>query len=391
MRWLKRIFYGLLALIALASVALMVTGNSHVFTGLRQTYLIGKSKPDIYDKDYFECSVMRADKPEPWPMHKQYGLLPLSPADDAFTDSTESTALLVFKNDSLLFEKYYNDGTDQSLTNSFSMSKSFTAMLVGRAIDEGYIKSLDQPVSDFLPEFKDGLNAKLTIRHLLTMTSGIPFGESYSSPFGFMARAYYGTELEEETLQPKYRVEKEPGTFWSYEGGNTILLGLIVKKATGRTPSEYFFQKFWSCIGAEHDAYWNLDHEDGLEKTYTGFYATARDFARIGKLYAHHGVWGNDTLLSPAFVKECITPVNAPDKEGVNVDWYGLQWWMGNINGLDYFGCRGLRGQYIIAVPEKNILMVRLGHTQSKDRQNHMPTDMIRFIEMAINIGDKVN
>jgi CubicO group peptidase (beta-lactamase class C family) len=128
-----------------------------------------------------------------------------------------------------------------------------------------------------------------------------------------------------------------------------------------------------------------------LEKTYTGFYATARDFARIGKLYAHHGVWGNDTLLSPAFVKECITPVNAPDKEGVNVDWYGLQWWMGNINGLDYFGCRGLRGQYIIAVPEKNILMVRLGHTQSKDRQNHMPTDMIRFIEMAINIGDKVN
>lgn len=136
MRWLKKIFYGVVILLAVASVALLVTGNSHVLTGLRQTYLIGKSKPDIYDKDYFSCSTIRADKPEPWPMHKQYGLLPLPATDDAFADSSESTAFLVFKNDSLLFEKYYNDGTDQSLTNSFSMAKSFTAMLVGKAIDE---------------------------------------------------------------------------------------------------------------------------------------------------------------------------------------------------------------------------------------------------------------
>jgi CubicO group peptidase (beta-lactamase class C family) len=388
MLWLKRIFYGLLIIVGLAVVGLMATGNSHILYGIGQTWLIGKKSPDINDMSHFSVSTIKADHPEPWPLHRKFNLLPMPGNRIASVDSFETTALLVFKNDSLLFEKYWDDYSEKTTSNSFSMAKSFTAMLIGKAIEEGYIKSLDQKVGDFIPEYNGGKDAALTIRHLMQMSSGIPFGESYASPFGYMAKAYYGRELQEETF--KYHVDKDPGTVWAYEGGNTVLLGLIIRKATGRTPSQYFFEKFWSCLGAETDAHWNLDHENGIEKTFSGFYATARDFARIGKLYMHHGVWGNDTLLSPEFVQQCLSPVNIPDVNGENTTWYGLQWWMGKWEGKDFFSCRGLRGQYIICVPEDNLIVVRLGHAQSKERKDHMPPDMYLYLNVAHDITSQV-
>lgn len=381
MRLLKKILTVLLVIIGLGIVALYVTGNSHVLNGIGKTYLIGKSKPDIDDMKYFEVSDIQADKPEAWAMHQRYNLMALPPQYNGLLDSLETTAFLVFRNDSLLFEKYWSGADEKTLSNSFSMAKSFTAILIGIAIDEGYIRDLDQPVSDFIPEFNEGMNARLTIRHLLQMASGIPFGESYASPLGYMAKAYYGKDLEEETM--KFRVEKEPGTYWVYEGGNSVLLGMILKKATGRTVSEYFFQKVWSCIGAEHEAHWNLDTYKGLEKTFSGFYASARDFARIGKLYMHEGVWEHDTIVNPDFVRQCIAPNGIPDEHGESCSWYGLHWWLGESAGKKFFSCRGMRGQYIICVPDDNLIIVRLGHQQSKERVGHMPPDMQEYIRLA--------
>ena len=387
MTWIKRFIVALLIIIALAVMGLLITGNGHILRGLPSTYFSGKSKPDIYDLEYFDVSTIPADKPEAWPIHSAYNEYTLSAEEQAKVDSFETTALLVFYKDSLLFERYYLGAADTTHTNSFSMAKSFTAMMIGKAIDEGYIQSVDQQVGDFLPQFKTGENAKLTIRHLLTMTSGIPFGESYASPFGYMAKAYFGKDLVSETMQ--FNVQREPGTLWAYEGGNTVLLGMIIKQATGRTPSRYFFEKFWSCIGAEHTAYWNLDHEGGLEKTFTGFYSTARDFARIGQLYMHRGIHGADTLLSPAFVDECLSPCNVPDDKGENCFWYGYQWWLGKHEGDPFFSCRGMRGQYIIGIPSKDLLIVRLGHQQSPERTEHMPPDLYNYISIAKRVtGD---
>ncbi len=381
MRILKRVLIGLGILVLLAIIALYVTGNEHVLNGIGKTYLIGKTKPDIDDMHYFDVSNIPADHPEAWPMHAGYNLGKIPDQYSARVDSMGTTAFLVIKDDALLFEKYWEHTDETTLSNSFSMAKSFIAMLIGKAIDEGFIKSIDQQVGDFLPEFTNGEASLLTIRHLLQMTSGIPFGESYSSPFGYVAKSYYGNDLVKETM--KFGVEKTPGTLWAYEGGNTVLLGLILKKATGRTPSEYFFQKFWSCIGAENEAHWNLDHEGGLEKTFSGFYATARDFARIGKLYLHQGVWESDTILSPSFVAECITPNNIPDINGEKCSWYGLHWWLGEHNGKKLFSCRGLRGQYIAVIPEDNLIVVRLGHDQNKERVGHMPPDLFMYLDIA--------
>lgn len=374
-------------MVALCCVLLWLTGNQHVFYGIGKTYFIGKSKPDIDDLPFFSVSTMTKGNPEPWLLSSSFNSGTLRLEHSEYLDSLETCAFLVFRNDSLLFEKYWRDYTDSTMSNSFSMAKSFVGMLIGIAVDEGYIESLDQKVGDFLPEFSEGLNAKLTIRNLLQMSSGIPFGESYSSPFGFMAKAYYGKQLEEETM--KFKVESEPGSMWIYEGGNSVLLGLILKKATGKTPSLYFQEKIWSCIGAEHNAHWNLDHEGGLEKTFSGFYATARDYARIGKLFEHDGVWNADTLIQPGFVEEALTPCYIPDPKGEKCFWYGYHWWLGTHNDDFFFSCRGLRGQYIAVIPSQKIIVVRLGHNHSSTTNNRVSEDLRLCLDAARDIASQ--
>ncbi|MFZ4784210.1 MAG: serine hydrolase domain-containing protein [Flavobacteriales bacterium] len=267
---LKKIGLGFMFLLLALLLTVYLTGNEHMLRGLRSTYFIGKSKPDIDDMKWFDLSVMKHDSIDSsFPTAKAYGMLQLTPEEEAVHAQFESTAFLVFKRDTLIFEKYFGDGGVDVVSNSFSMAKSYTAILIGVAIDEGLIKSVDQPVSDFLPEFKEGENAKLTIKHLLQMASGIPFGESYASPFGYMAKAYFGKNLQEATAH--FRVKTEPGTGWAYEGGNTVLLGEILMKATGKSVSQYFEEKIWSKIDTGHDAYWNLDRQGGMEKVFSGF------------------------------------------------------------------------------------------------------------------------
>jgi CubicO group peptidase (beta-lactamase class C family) len=387
MEMLKKLFLGLVGLITIAAIALLITGNVHVLYGISKTYLIGKSKPDIDDMSYFDVSAINNGQPIPTLIHSKYNLCPMTADEVAYADSLQTTSFLVYKNDSLIFEHYWDHNDVHTLTNSFSMAKSFLALLICKAIERGEIESLDQKVGAFLPEFQSGLNGELTVKHLLSMASGIPFGESYNSPFGYMARAYYGKDLEEETK--KYRVEIEPGTLWSYEGGNSVLLGMILKKATGKTPSEYFSDHFWKKIGAEDKAYWNLDHEGGLEKTFSGVYATPRDFAKIGQLMLHDGVVNGDTLLRDSLLKSCITPVMIPDTANEKAFWYGLHWWLGSYKQHPFYSCRGMRGQYIVIVPDLQLVLVRTGHNQCKERVQHMPPDMFRYIEMADRISNK--
>jgi len=386
MKWIKRIFVSIVIVMLVAVGTLFITGNEHVLYGVGKTYLKGKTAPDIDDMPYFSTRAIPADRPQPWPVNLIKNTESAIPDELMHKmDSMETTAFLVISRDTIVFEQYFRGFSDTTHSNSFSVAKSFLSILVGVAIDEGYIESLDQPVGDFIPEFREGVNASLTVRHLLQMTSGIPFGESYQDPFGYMAKAYYGKDLVAETM--KFKVEKEPGTQWVYEGGNTVLLGLILERATGRTVSQFFFEKVWSCVGAESTAYWNLDKKDGMEKTYSGFYSTARDFARIGKLYKNEGRWGADTLVSPDFARLSVTPNGIPDVKGEACKWYGLHWWIGEYQGMRLFSCRGLRGQYIIVIPERDLVVVRLGHQQVKERRNHMPVDMDWYIEAALRIA----
>ena len=368
-----------IVLITFGSIAILigllyVTGNGYLPRGIYCTYLHGKSKPDIDDLQLFHTRKINNGVAVNLPAK----LNVLSNENVAFLNSTESEAYLVFRNDTLVSEWYGNPKADSTHWNSFSMSKSAISLLIGCALQDGKISSLQDPISKYIP-----WNGKeVSLEQLLHMSSGIPFGESYNSPFGYMARAYYGSDLK--SITAPFQVEQTPGTYWSYEGGNTVLLGMVLEAATQTKISNYFEEKIWSKIGAASPAYWNLDKENGFEKPFTGIYATAKDFGMLGQCILHHGKVNGEVVIDSTFLAQSFEPWTIQDGNNSICDWYGLHWWMGEIDGVKFKSARGMRGQYIVMIPEKNTVIVRIGHQQSKERLNHMPVDLFTYIRMGL-------
>jgi len=387
MKFLKSFLKWFLIVLLVLNVFIIVTGNTHIYKGLQHTYFKGRSGPSPLEYTIFENNEIKAAKEQPWALAKNYNKIEITvPARKALEDY-KSLAFLVFKNDSLLYEEYWDEGAKGSITNSFSMAKTFVSVLVGIAIGEGKIKNVDEPVGDFIPEYKIGLNAKLTVKHLLTMSSGIDFDEDYVSPFAYPAKAYYGTDIRKLTMQ--YKLTEEPGKVFKYLSGNTELLAFVLEKATGMSISEYASQKLWIPIGASKAAFWSLDHNDGAEKAYCCFNSNARDFARIGALYMHNGNWNGKQIVPEAYVQKSIIPAQLLDEENKSNNRYGYSWWMLDYKGMHIYYARGILGQYIVAIPDKNILMVRLGQKRSKEKINDHPKDLYTYIDAALDLNSK--
>jgi CubicO group peptidase (beta-lactamase class C family) len=185
------------------------------------------------------------------------------------------------------------------------MAKSIVGLAIGAAIDDGFIKSVDQPVADFIPEFQNKTNKNLTIKQVLTMSSGLNWKEDYGGLFNTTTEAYYGKDIRK--LIYSLQVTSTPGVKFTYLSGNSELLGMVVEKATGKKLSEYVAEKFWKPMGAEHPALWSLDRKNGMEKAYCCFNTNARDFARWGQLVLNQGTWNGDTLVSPYYLRRSIT------------------------------------------------------------------------------------
>ncbi|MCB0400970.1 MAG: serine hydrolase [Flavobacteriales bacterium] len=379
---LKRILLVLVSLIALASVLAVVTGHSHLFKAVATTYLVGKSGPDIDDYTYFENREVEAGNYEAWPKAAKYNQY-VNEELHREIESYRPAAFVVVKNEELLYEEYWDDYNEDSHTNSFSMAKSYISLLIGIAVQEGKINSVDDPVGNYLPQYKD--HPELTIKDLLTMSSGINFDESYKSPFGHMAKAYYGTDIK--ALNEEYTVTETPGKAWRYLGGNTIILGFILEQVTGTTISDYFSQKIWQRIGAKNPALWTIDHKNGTERAYCCFYSNAPDFARIGQLLLNEGLWNDERIISESYLEEAIAPAYyLKDKTGNPVDFYGYQIWSMYYKNLDIYFFRGINGQYTVMIPEKNMVIIRLGHKRSKTFINGNPSDLYTYIDFALGM-----
>lgn len=380
MRWLKRILGGLLVLIALASLLAVITGNQHIFKAVATTYFVGKSGPSIDEHHIFENRKVEAGFYTPWLISKDFN----KKVDENLLKEIEKydpVAFLVVKDSELVYEKYWKGYNENSLTNSFSVAKTFVALLIGIAIDEGKIKSINDPVSNYLPEYKN--HPELRIKHLLNMSSGINFDEDYKSPFGHMAKAYYGTDLYE--LNKDYEVTETPGKTWRYLGGNTLILSFVLEKATGQNISEYMSEKIWQPLGAKNAALWNLDNENGREKAYCCFYSNARDFARIGQLIINKGKWNGQTIISEDYLKQAMNyRQGLKDANGKMVDFYGFQLWIGEHKNMRVFYARGIQGQYIITVPEKRLVIVRLGNKRGENLPNYHPVDLYHYLDFAL-------
>lgn len=380
MKILKKILISIVIFLVLASALAFLTGNQHIFKAVATTYLSGKTGPSIDEYDIFENRTVEIGDPQPWLISKDYNKKKNEKLHQQI-ESFNPAAFLIAKNDSIVYEEYWDGYSENSLTNSFSMAKSYIGMLIGIALDEGKINSVDDPIGNYLPEYSDF--PKMTIKTLLTMSSGMNFDESYGNPFGHMAKAYYGKDIKK--LNENYTKTETPGEIFRYLGGNTIILSFILEKVTGQTISEYMSEKVWQRIGAVNPALWNLDHKDGREKAYCCFYSNARDFAKIGQLYLNKGLWNDQRVISEDYVTESTCPAYyLKDVNGNLVDYYGYQIWTTYYKDLDIFYFRGIQGQYTIVIPEKNIVMVRLGHERSKELVNNTPNDLYTYIDFAL-------
>lgn len=279
---------------------------------------------------------------------------------DKYLEDNKTVAFLIIKNDTIQYEKYFKGYDKESIVPSFSMAKSVTSILIGCAIDEGLIKSVDEPITNYIPELKKNGFDKVTIKHLLQMTSGIKFNESYVNPFGDAASFYYGLNLRKEI--GKMKLKTEPGKKFEYVSGNTQLLGLVLERSLKeKTITSYLQEKIWTPLEMEYDASWSIDRKkNGLEKTFCCLNARARDFAKIGRLYKNKGNWNGKQIVSQKWVEESTKL----DTSNGSANFYQYQWWLPTPN--EDFMAEGILGQFVYVNPSKDLIIVRLGKKEGK-------------------------
>lgn len=271
--------------------------------------------------------------------------------------ATGTVAFLMVKDDAIMFEQYL-EGFDRATPSlSFSMAKSFLSVLAGCAIADGYLKSVDQPVTDFVPELKEKGFATVTLKHLLQMTSGIDYAEN-DFPLGLHVRFYYTDRLEQEILN--LRLRERPGTRFIYKSGDAYLLTLALKRALGgKSITAYMQERLWHPLGMEYDGIWSIDHApDGLEKTGCCLAATARDFAKFGRFYLNKGLWNGQRIVSEAWVTES-TRIDTSAGSAWN---YQRLWWLLAKDRPDFMA-NGHLGQFLYINPSAGVIIVRLGQS----------------------------
>lgn len=278
---------------------------------------------------------------------------------DKWMKKTGTVAFLIIRNDSILFENYRHKHGETVIVPSFSVAKSFTSALMGIAIEEGHIDSVQESIRNYLPKLPQNHFQNITLEHLLNMRSGLRFNEGYVNPFGHVAKFYYGTNLIKFTK--KLKAKEAPNKRFEYNSGNTFLLGWAVEEATGQKLPNYLEEKLWKPLGMEYSASWSLDSKKHkMAKAFCCINARARDFARFGRLYLNYGEWEGKQLVPRTWVEA------STNFKGTNGGIYKYQWWRTHSEFKNDFQAQGILGQFIYVNRDKNIIIVRLGKKYGK-------------------------
>ena len=335
----------------LASFLLYSFGYSYLFKAIGTVYLTGHTTAFIDDYPYFENHLIEnADSVQPWEIADNYNKTEATKTLDSLNEKLGTAAFLIIKNDRIVFEKYYQDYGKLSRTNSFSMAKSIVTALMFKAIQDGYLRNIQQPVSDFFPQF----DPRLSLGDLSSMSSGLNWNENYYNPFASTARSYFGENNREQILE--LQVTETPGKEFKYLSGNTELLGMVIEKATGMSLSEYLSKSFWKPMGMNDDALWQIDsRESNLEKAYCCIASNARNFAKFGRLFENYGDWNGTQLLDSSYVALASRP------RFEKSPYYGYGFWLSNYRNKEIFYMHGVLGQYVIIIPEDHLIITRLG------------------------------
>ncbi|MDR6516073.1 serine hydrolase domain-containing protein [Chryseobacterium camelliae] len=361
-----------LIVIAVAVILVYLTGYGYIFNGISKTYFKGKLSANIDDGPYFQSNRVAAASPKPWEKAPEYNTYTLPQDLMQDLEFSRTASFLVVKNGKLVHEQYWNGYHAESSTNSFSMAKAVTVMLLGKALEEQKISSIDEKFSAFFGEFDQKEYGKeLTLKHLARMESGLDWEENYKNPFLPNAKAYYGRSLISATFPRKFK--EQPGSRFEYQSGSTQLLGFAVQKAINQTLSAYLSEKFWTPLGMEHPASWSTD-ESGMEKTYCCIHSNARDFAKLGQLFLDNGKAGEKQILNEDFIEQMRTPTEHSGHI------YGMGLWINHDNPVKHYYFLGLQGQYIIMVPEYDMVIVRTGSYHNLPKNDRGRPDQVKFL-----------
>lgn len=383
----KAIKYFAISILALG-ILLWATDTWYLLKALRTTYLRGQTGVEIYDFKVQAVKTVKADPGKPWELHPDYNKLPLSDSIQLMHKNLNTTAFLIIKDGKILSEHYYNEGAPDKLSGVWSVTKTYTSLLILKALEDGLIDKLDDPVSKYLPEWNVEQDSTLTVRHLCSMSTGLYWDELEQTPFSLIAKLNFYNDLEKFTLNDLYAVGN-PGRKQHYDSGGMQLLGTLLSKVLkDKSISDYLSEKLWQPLCAQNNALYILDsrkHQN--EKTYGGLVATARDISRLGHVIADSGKWKGKQILDSAQLK---TLTNIP----YNNKTYAFGIWTGLYQGKRFYYQSGHLGQFCISFPEHNLVITRFGHNKlPKKHMNAVSPETYIYIKEALRIieaGKKV-
>ena len=370
-------------LVALALLALLAT-LAAAGRDLVPPWMAVQGKALISDFRHFDAMpIARAAMPSPLPERPAKLTWPAAAGatPEAWLADKGTVALLVLRRGELVYEGYFDGFTRESIGTSFSVAKSVVSALVGIALAEGRIGSLDDAVTRHLPELaqRDERFSRITLRHLLLMRSGIAFDEGYRSPLSDASRFYLSRDLAARVRELK--IEGEPDRLQAYKSGDTQLLGLVLERATGTPLAKYAESRLWQPMGAAFDASWSLDDAgSGVAKAFCCLNARAVDFARFGQLFLQGGRIDGRQVVPEAWVREStavaeraggndIQRRNIERPHGERRAFYAYQWRRAALAGGEPapdFYAQGLLGQYVYVAPLTQTVIVRLGRHQGE-------------------------
>lgn len=308
-----------------------------------------------------------------------------------FIENTDTTGFIVTSGDAILYEEYFQGNTDKSRSIVWSVSKSVVSALMGIAIEEGYIKDVSDPVTNYVPSLAvSGYNG-VAIEDVLQMSSGISFNEDYfdaSSDFSKMAPSSVGLGGPLEDLLLTLKRKHEPGTVREYASSDTQVLGMVIRAATGMDLASYTETRLWKPAGMESDAYWLTDSA-GVESAFGGFNATLRDFARFGNIYLHNGFWNGRQIVPRDWVSASVTTDEPHLLASETSPGYGYQWWVPGGGEGDFLAI-GIYGQAIYVSPHHNIVIAKTSAYRGYEQDGEeMELECIAFMRaIAAALGE---
>ncbi len=367
-----------------------VTGIMAMFAGDRFS--------NFRNMDKFVATSEMTASANPWDLGKSIDTLsyeggflgkPTSLVD--FIEFSDTSAFLVIKDGKVVYEKYAHGDSPESLHTSFSVAKSFTSALLGIALADGKIGRLDDPIRQYLPELSSKTFDGVTVKHVLQMSSGMQFNETYTDPeadinkmAGMVPPMTYLEYIN--TLGQ----EHPPGTFNHYASINTQLLGILLVRVTGESLTDYMTKRLWHPLGMEYKGLWTLD-EQGFELAMGGLAAAARDYAKLGLLYLHDGKRDEQQILPVGWARESVTPnephlMPGPNPNSSNDSGYQYQWWTPRDWDGDFLA-RGIWGQNIYVHPGNKVVIVKL----AADQKNFDPKFKLAYIDYMQDMAQSMS